>query len=177
MWTFTFEQVHCAWHYPRIWNKFCIDWRTVVPEDCGGVRVVQMHKRHGFHYHCLITHYIDARRMWRLCRKHGMGMIDVQLVRDPVESKNYLSRYLTDENREQNKFPIRLRRWGGLFSYPCVNVADLVSTYWNKEVIQYAAKFWPKDNMLTEALGRFRACTWSSGDWHSLICLIDYREK
>ncbi|WP_217469384.1 hypothetical protein, partial [Staphylococcus aureus] len=25
--------------------------------------------------------------------------------------------------------------------------------------------------------GRFRACTWSSGDWHSLICLIDYREK
>jgi len=186
MWTFTFEKVYPAWHYSRLWNRFVQDWRDIVPLGCEGVRVVQMHKRHGFHYHALVSHFIPAARMWKIARKHGMEMIDVfdtrkgrrgsKRVYTPEEAIAYCSRYLSDETRDQNKFPIRLRRWGGLFGTQVVTCGDIVYNSPHSDCLRYAAGLWGRGADVHMALCRFRGSPYRFGDYRSLMCIVDYKQ-
>src|ERR1039458_3082986 len=54
-WTFTFSVIHSDWDGSALFREFLNHLRMVLGGDWGGVRVVELHKEHGVHYHALVN--------------------------------------------------------------------------------------------------------------------------
>lgn len=106
-----------AWHFPRM----------------RGLRVVELHKRHGIHFHVLINIRIPMRVMKRIARGTG-NIVGVNRYLDfgkmwveecDEEIANYLSKYLSKQYRDKYQFEHR-RRWGTIGGFRQTKCADIV---------------------------------------------------
>ena len=68
-----------------------------------GIRVFEMHKRHGLHVHMVTNERIDVVQARALAEKAGWGRIHVTVM--PAEHARYLAKYLSKER------PPCLKRW------------------------------------------------------------------
>jgi hypothetical protein len=68
-----------------------------------GIRVFEMHKRHGLHVHMVTNERINVVQARALAEKAGWGRIHVTVM--PAEHARYLAKYLSKER------PPCLKRW------------------------------------------------------------------
>jgi len=95
-----------------------------------GLRVLETHKTHGLHYHCLLNQRLNVHVVRRIAKKFCIGWVHV--VRCNANTSYYLAKYLTKDN------PLwwGMRRWGtiGGFSQVKVNNIEVQSHFHrNKE--------------------------------------------
>jgi hypothetical protein len=179
-WTFTFKQVHHAWHYPYLFKKFAEGLENVAPPDTGGLRVLQVHpgeygRGHGIHYHCLFNRYINAGRVWRLCRQHGMGC-DAKRVKitEAISAVNYVSRYLT---RDENDLPCTMRRWGAMWGFCSDRISDLKFEHPAADSMLYLGRHLGRGSFGSDLIQRAYDSPHMRGDYKVLMIALDYKQN
>lgn len=123
-WTFTFKRVLHDWEYPERWHKFIRELSDMHAGMCG-VRVVEPHKRHGLHYHCIIDVRVSRHVVCAIGKKYGIGFVWVE--RCDMGTAHYLSKYLGKESRRMLSLTgRRLRKWGTIGGFQGVRYKDIV---------------------------------------------------
>jgi hypothetical protein len=102
MWTFTFKELLGVKDTRKRWNRLLTAMKRTWPE-LQGIRVFEMHKRHGLHVHMVTNERIDVVQARALAEKAGWGRIHVTVM--PAEHARYLAKYLSKER------PLCLKRW------------------------------------------------------------------
>jgi hypothetical protein len=125
-WTFTFVVLHSDWEASALFGRFLWELRRTLGGDWGGVRVVELHKEHGVHYHALINRRLAIDIVRRVGRLYGLGRIGVKKA--DVGAARYLSKYLS----KQRKGPLtesgrNTRRWASFGGVPHTRISDLVN--------------------------------------------------
>jgi len=124
-WTVTFACVHDDWRCAALWRRFLNHVREVVGRTgWGGLRVTELHKEHGVHYHFLCTERLAVDLVRRIGRCHGIGRISVR--RADRGAVDYLAKYLSKQRdgalTEKGR---NCRRWGCFGSFKGVRVRDI----------------------------------------------------
>jgi len=122
-WTWTFRQVpyNDTWAM-RMYHLFITRLCRKVP-GLLGVRVAELHKSHGIHFHAICNRRIPIDLVRKIGWPIGFGQIKVIEV-TPGKLPEYLAKYLSKGYRKANIFA-RRRRWGtigGLKSTRCRDV-------------------------------------------------------
>lgn len=131
-WTLTFKSV------PYSDEAAMEDWNILSKRlqhhvmGIQGVRVAELHRSHGIHFHLIINKRIAIRRMKRIA--YGCGRLigrdrytDFGIMSVSKCDRNtisYLCKYLTKEYRSDNHFGGR-RRWGTIGGLRPVRVRDI----------------------------------------------------
>ena len=106
-WTFTFAETQPIWRATPAWSSLqrqLFDWFGRFQ----GVRVAEMHKDHGLHFHVVINVRLPVAVVRRLAARYGFGRIEVQTVRSQKGTTRYLVEYLA----KGESLPCRgMRRW------------------------------------------------------------------
>ncbi len=71
-WSFTFKSVPIDDAYAMAdWNTLNtrLHWRY---PDLRGLRVCELHKSHGIHFHCIVNQWINVNEVRRIIRGNGM---------------------------------------------------------------------------------------------------------
>lgn len=123
-WTFTFRQVPrnddwAMWQWANLMRAF----KTRFPLH-KGVRVVELHEKHGIHYHALINRRIAMDVIRRIAYPFGFGVMWVEQCDNGTAG--YLAKYLTKSYRAENHFTKGRRRWGNIGRWDNCKVRDLV---------------------------------------------------
>lgn len=150
-WTFTFRTVHSDWDASHCFSEFLNHLKKVLDGDWGGVKVAELHKDHGVHFHALINRRLAIDIVRRVAELHGFGRIQVEKA--DKKACNYLAKYLT--KNQHNKMFARtgrsLRKWDafGPIKKQATRLKDLTneSTYW----------IWRRENNLPFTWWRFEA--------------------
>lgn len=127
MWTLTFAAVQTDWEGSKLFSAFLNHLRQVVGRTgWGGLRVVELHREHGIHYHLLVTERLAVDLVRRIGRCYGIGRIHV--CRAQPHSAAYLAKYLS----KQKKGPItqsgrNMRRWAAFGDVPRTRIKDLIN--------------------------------------------------
>lgn len=120
-WTFTFitTPYNDEWAMKQ-WNVFHVRLRYHFP-DIKGLRVCELHRSHGIHFHALLNMRVPIRVMQKIW--HGTGFLTgrnhyldfgrVSVDEADIGSASYLTKYMTKQYREDNYFG-RRRRWGSI---------------------------------------------------------------
>lgn len=125
-WTVTFATVHSDWESSELFSKFLHHLRAVVGKGWGGVRVVELHREHGVHYHLLVTERLAVDLVRRVGRCYGIGRIHV--CRAKPEACLYLGKYLSKQkNGPKTKTGRNARRWAVFGEVPRTRVSDLIN--------------------------------------------------
>lgn len=104
LWTFTFREAHPSWWVSQSWDRLRRDlWDFFGRFE--GVRVAEMHRLHGVHYHVLVRKRLPVMVVRRLARRYGFGRIHV--CDADIGSALYLGKYLTKEK----SLPHGGRKW------------------------------------------------------------------
>lgn len=123
-WTFTFKEVYDESDYAWRWTAFLKGLEYAHRNRSGrgslrGLRVVELHKTHGLHYHMLLAggrgrgkHPLSVHIVRRVGKRFGIGIVDVQKCYDKGVG-GYLAKYLAKERR----FGSRIRAWGTVGSF------------------------------------------------------------
>ncbi len=131
-WTFTFKEVPVNDDFAmEDWdalNKRLHDWFP----DLRGLRVCELHKSHGIHFHCLVNQWVDANEVRRLIRGSGrlnggnrmLGFGRFVFKKADENAVRYLSKYMTKDYNERFQFG-RRRRWGAMGGFKPVRNSDL----------------------------------------------------
>lgn len=126
MWTVTFACVQSDWEGSKRFSAFLKHLREVVGKGWGGVRVCELHKDHGVHFHMLVTERLAVDLVRRVGRCHGIGRIHVCRARP--ESGAYLAKYLSKQKEgPRHESGRKMRRWAAFGEVPRVRVSDLVN--------------------------------------------------
>lgn len=126
-WTLTFAGVHDDWAAARLFSRFLNHLRLVVGRTgWGGLRVCELHREHGVHYHLLVTERLAVDLVRRVGRCYGIGRVQVE--RADADAARYLSKYLS----KRRPGPVtesgrRARRWAAFGDIPRTRVSDLVN--------------------------------------------------
>ena len=81
MWTFTFKELLGVKDTRKRWNRLLTAMKRTWPE-LQGIRVFEMHKRHGLHVHMVTNERIDVVQARALAEKAGWGRIHVTVMPD-----------------------------------------------------------------------------------------------
>jgi hypothetical protein len=108
LWTFTFRKAQNDDEALKAWNSFSSNGRRDF-YGVHGLRVTELHKEHGIHFHLLLNKRFPVRRMLALAWPFGFGKVHVCLAN--MGSARYLAKYLTKQYKAQTYFK-RRRRWG-----------------------------------------------------------------
>jgi len=103
-WTFTFPDKIPLWQAFQRWNGFLKALVSLAEEKGSylqGVRVVEAHKTHGYHFHALINCRLHVRDVRELSAVHGIGRDRVKWIEKPGPVIRYLSKYLSKEFRDE----------------------------------------------------------------------------
>lgn len=121
-WTFTFERTVSDRWAMAMFDKLH-EWMS---RWCNGLlrglRVVELHKEHGVHFHVIMNRRIPVTIVRRVAKRWGFGRIHVVRCWDGAAA--YLSKYMVKEYRRQ--YPCGMRRWGTLGGFQGTRVRDLV---------------------------------------------------
>lgn len=136
-WTATFYTLHADWECLTLWRKFLNHLRKVIGPGWGGVRVAELHKERGVHFHFLINLRVGIDLVRRIAQCYGIGRIDVRRVRPTgfmkdgslaVNVAKYMAKYLS----KQREAPLtqsgrRARRWAAFGDIDATRISDLVN--------------------------------------------------
>lgn len=92
-WTFTFVETQPVWRSAAAWSALqrqLFDWFG----KFRGIRVAEMHRLHGLHFHVLVDARLPVAVVRRLATRYGFGRIEVQAVRNKEAASRYLVKYL-----------------------------------------------------------------------------------
>jgi hypothetical protein len=123
-WTFTFKELHADWECAVMFADFLRELRRQFP-GAKGVRVCELHKSRGVHYHALVDSRLDVRVLRRIGHGFGIGRIHVCVAFESAIS--YLCKYLW----KQCKGPItatgrNARRWSAFGDFVKTRVSDII---------------------------------------------------
>jgi hypothetical protein len=174
-WTFTFKETYHIWQYMPLWDVFVKALERIANEpNLMGMRVVQMHPGgHGLHFHCLINQWLDARQVWRLCRRLKMGCDAIHLKnKDWREGVKYLCRYMT---RDCEKFPISIRRVGSMWGFPMYPIRDLRFIHPNTDALAYLTRYWARGSYGLDVIKKVYESPNCTGDYRTLIVALHFQ--
>lgn len=127
-WTFTFYRVHPDWEASQRFTRFLNHLQKVTDKGWGGLRVAELHKEHGLHFHALVNGRIAIDFVRRVGKCYGIGRVHV--CKADVKSAAYLAKYLSKQKRgPKTKTGRNMRRWGafGNVKQHASRVSDLVN--------------------------------------------------
>ena len=119
MWTFTFADVLSIKETRKLWNHLLTLLRRRWRDLCG-LRVFELHERHGLHVHLVTNRYIRVEEARKLARKAGWGRVHV--IRINADGAKYLAKYLSKEREPCLK---RWRLWAGFGKWDWSRVKDI----------------------------------------------------
>lgn len=132
-WTFTFKSV--PWDDDYAMEQYAIFARRLMRHFpwARGVRVCELHKHHGIHFHMLINDRIPIDRMKRIWRgsgflagrNHYLDFGRASVDRCDRDTAGYLAKYMTKDYRKQHDFGGR-RRWGTFGGLKPVRCRDII---------------------------------------------------
>jgi len=155
-WTWTFRQVPynddwAMWQYKQFIRKIQDEFPLIK-----GIRITELHRSHGIHFHALANERIPIERVKRIGWPHGFGRMSVE--RADVGSITYLAKYLTKQYRSENQFGSR-RRWGTIGGFQPSRCRDIA--YDTPCSRNHAAMFGAEQtDTWTAMLGRSYSDTW-----------------
>lgn len=137
MWTVTFAQVQSDWEGSKRFTEFLNHLREVVGRTgWGGLRVCELHKEHGIHFHLLVTERLAVDLVRRVGQCHGIGRIHV--CRAQTNAGSYLGKYLAKQRSGPvTKTGRSLRRWA---KFGDVNYTPVKNIVVDSEYTQYRRK-------------------------------------
>src|SRR5437762_7997683 len=91
-WTFTFREVHSLTEAMGLWNQFLLLLKRKL--QFRGVRVLELHEKHGCHFHVITNKRYAIRKIQEFKERYGFGRIDVREARDTSTAIRYLCKYL-----------------------------------------------------------------------------------
>jgi len=118
-WTFTFRKVNHDWVCMNMWHQMFRELTNIHHGYMPGLRVVELHKTHGMHFHALIALRISVHIVRRVASKYGFGRIHV--CKATEGAIHYLVPYLQKE-RELRKGQ---RSWAAIGGFRPVRVRDI----------------------------------------------------
>jgi len=126
LWTVTFSALHSDWECGKLFRAFLNHLREVVGRTgWGGVRVCELHREHGVHYHLLVTERLAVDLVRRVGRCHGIGRIHV--VRADEGSAAYLAKYLSKKGEgPRGQRGGSMRRWAAFGDVESTRCKDVV---------------------------------------------------
>ena len=125
-WTITFFHLHADWECSRRFSAFIHHLRKVTDGGWGGVRVAELHREHGVHYHMLITQRIPADLVRTVGRCYGIGR--VHACRADKSAGAYLGKYLSKQRSgPKTESGRNARRWAAFGDVERTRVSDLVN--------------------------------------------------
>lgn len=124
-WTFTFRKLLDLPTARKEWNKFLTLARKWLP-SMQGLRVFEMHERHGLHVHVVTTRFINVdhvRSVLNRQKDRQIGRIHVERAEPSIAP--YLGKYLS---KDREKCLKGWRLWAALDSksYAHTRVADVI---------------------------------------------------
>ncbi|MBI3417228.1 MAG: hypothetical protein HY043_18210 [Verrucomicrobia bacterium] len=122
-WTFTVKRVLADWHYAQLWARFVRELEDVYGGTVQGVKVVELHKSHGIHWHALLNRRIDVREVRRIGAQFGIGRVHVKLANHG--SISYLAKYVSKQFKRSQKLHAHCARWGTVGGFRGVRVQDI----------------------------------------------------
>jgi len=124
-WTITFACVQDDWVASKKWRAFLNHLRQVIGRGWGGLRVTELHKEHGVHFHMLVTERLAVDLVRRVGRCHGIGRI--QVCKADSGSGDYMAKYLS-KTREGalTETGRQARRWAKFGEVKHTRVSDVV---------------------------------------------------
>lgn len=137
-WTVTFYTLHPDWECFGMFRRFLDHLQKVLPGNWGGVRVAELHKEHGVHFHLVVTERLAADFVRRVGRCHGIGRVHVEVVKDKRGAEDYLAKYLTKQFAAPKTTPTR-KVTAHVFSFGFAHVFSMVA---ENEVRQRNARRW-----------------------------------
>lgn len=170
-WTFTFIAKQPVWIATRSWVDA---QRALFQLGCRfrGVKVAEMHRAHGLHFHLLIDRRLPVALIRRVFSRYGFGRIEVEKVRNKEAAARYLVKYLRPG---QEPLPVRgMRRWsriGGIGE----KVSDMVCMSEVAIATRSACK--EREEVLGRKLTRderFRVCKEVRADHDAKLFVRDY---
>lgn len=125
-WTFTFYTIKSDWEGSHLFSKFLHHLRNTLGGDWGGVRVVELHREHGVHYHALINRRLAVDIVRRIAKCYAIGRIFVEKA--DLDSTTYLSKYLTKQRQgPKTKSGRNARRWAAFGPIDKTRISDLIN--------------------------------------------------
>jgi len=128
LWTFTFFVAQSDWDGSRMFSSFLHELRRPcwLGSGWGGVKVVELHKEHGVHFHALFTERVAIDIVREVASHYGIGRVQVE--RADEGTAKYLSKYLSKKRAGPRTESGRgLRRWAAFGDIERTRVADLVN--------------------------------------------------
>lgn len=122
-WTFTFREVMSDDDCLKAWNKLLQNHRNIW-KNYPGIRVIELHKFHGMHFHVLFNKRVPIREMLRVGEPLGFGRISCEKVKDPTGTKRYLRKYLRKDFMKDQWRKGR-RRWAGINGFQNTRCKDI----------------------------------------------------
>jgi len=132
-WTFTFKSV------PLDDNAAMEDWDTLRTRLVNtfpwmqGLRVCELHRSHGIHFHTLVNGRIPIRRVFKII--YGSGHLTgrnryldfgrMRVTKCDYGTTMYMSKYLSKQYRKDYSFGGR-RRWGSIGGFEQTKCADII---------------------------------------------------
>src|ERR1700744_2827736 len=120
-WTFTFKQVMPDWYYSQTWARFWRDFLDHFPDQVIGVKVAELHKEHGLHYHLILNQRICVGQVRRIGARYGIGRVHVKLC--DKGAVGYLRKYLMKNDRREFKAPVR--KWSPVGKWDSTKVRSV----------------------------------------------------
>jgi len=120
-WTFTFVEAQSDVWAMYMWKVF-LQWLARWTDgQAKGVRVLELHREHGIHFHFIINRRISVDVVRRVAARWGFGWVDVRVCWDIPAA--YLSKYLSKDYRRM--YPCGMRRWACIGGFRGSKVRDL----------------------------------------------------
>jgi len=131
-WTFTFVSTPLTDEMAmEDWNVFHTRLKHLIG-GIKGLRVCELHRSHGIHFHVFLNKRVSIKRMKEIFRGTGningynryldFGRLSVSVCNP--QTVGYLTKYLTKSYRKQYGFGHR-RRWGTIGGFKAVRVRDI----------------------------------------------------
>jgi hypothetical protein len=125
-WTFTFCVLHSDAEGSRLFSVFLRRLREAIGGDWGGVKVAELHRERGVHFHALVNRRLAVDVVRRVGRCHGIGRVHVCVANKGA--CGYLSKYLSKRrDGPVHESGRRMRRWSAFGSVVRTRVCDLVN--------------------------------------------------
>lgn len=135
-WTFTFKEVMDVKTARTRWNILLTALKREFP-GWQGLRVFEMHDRHGLHVHLVTTRYVRVEVVRFLSNRIGYGRIHVKKARPSMA--HYLGKYLSKERPQALK---GFRLWAAFGMQAHCKVIDIIVESLRATIWRAAAKAW-----------------------------------
>jgi len=121
-WTFTNKVPVADWQAGPVWHRFSVELCNLYGGLLRGLRVIELHRDHGIHWHCLLNKRVWVGEVRRIGARYGIGRVHVERA-DGKGAVDYLAKYLS---KKEKPYGCRVRKWGAVGGFAAVRKVDVV---------------------------------------------------